>query len=166
VPRRPPLHDNLTVRQNLRFLVDAEERAGAGRAERTVQVIAACGLAPYLDKPAGSLDDPRKRQLALAIALLAQPTLLLLDGPASGTDLLSRRDLWRVIDVLAVGGVAVVIASDLVEDAERCDRVALLDRGRARIGTPAALNTFAAAAGGATAQEEGSPATTGDEQVL
>ena len=111
------------------------------RARRVAsELLLRAGLGTQLTKLAVNLSGGNKRKLALACALVGQPTLLLLDEPSSGMDPLARRTLWSVVrNAIADGRRAVVLSTHLMEEAERvCTRVAVLADGRFRcIGTPA-----------------------------
>jgi ABC-2 type transport system ATP-binding protein len=81
-----------------------------------------------------------KQKASLCCALIHHPALLLLDEPTFGVDPISRRDLWIILHEMAVGGMTIVLTTSYLDEAERCDRVALLDHGRLLAsGTPAQL---------------------------
>jgi ABC-2 type transport system ATP-binding protein len=128
--QRFSLYGQITVRQNLEFFGGAY---GLGRAERRARVARAeaeLGLAPYRDQPAGDLPVGYRQRLALACALLHRPEILFLDEPTSGVDPLARREFWRRISALAGDGVAVLVTTHFLEEAEYCDRVAIIHEGR------------------------------------
>jgi hypothetical protein len=87
-------------------------------------------LAPFTDRLAGKLSGGMKQKLGLACALLGSPKLLLLDEPGVGVDPLSRRELWRMVSDLVDSGVTVLWSTAYLEEAERCTRIWLLDRGK------------------------------------
>jgi ABC-2 type transport system ATP-binding protein len=78
----------------------------------------------------GQLPGGYKQRLAMAAALLHEPEILFLDEPTSGADPLARRDFWRRITSLAAQGVTVIVTTHFMEEAEYCDRVAIMDSGR------------------------------------
>jgi ABC-2 type transport system ATP-binding protein len=85
-----------------------------------------------------------KQRLAMAAALLHEPEILFLDEPTSGADPLARREFWRRITALAEQGVTVIVTTHFMEEAEYCDRVAILDSGRILAqGTPAEVRARA-----------------------
>ena len=90
--------------------------------------------------PSGQLPGGYKQRLAMAAALLHEPEILFLDEPTSGADPLARREFWRRITALAEQGVTVIVTTHFMEEAEYCDRVAILDAGRVLAqGTPAEI---------------------------
>ena len=152
VSRKFSLYDDLTVIENLRFFAAACKVGRRRRAERVRQLIADFDLEPHARSRAADLPSRLKQRLALAVALIHEPEILLLDEPTLNVDPLARRELLRRIGALAAGGVAVVVASQRMEDAECCDRLLLLHGGRAiATGTPNELKAAAAALAGAAA---------------
>src|SRR6185437_12147133 len=90
--------------------------------------------------PSGQLPGGFKQRLAMAAALLHEPEMLFLDEPTSGADPLARREFWRRITALAAQGVTVIVTTHFMEEAEYCDRVAIMDAGRILAqGTPAEI---------------------------
>jgi ABC-2 type transport system ATP-binding protein len=97
-------------------------------------------LGEFADLASGELPGGFKQRLAMAAALLHEPELLFLDEPTSGADPLARREFWRRITALAEHGVTVVVTTHFMEEAEYCDRVAIMDAGRILAqGTPAEI---------------------------
>lgn len=86
-------------------------------------------LKPFTDRLAGKLSGGMKQKLGLACALLTTPRLLLLDEPGVGVDPLSRRELWKMVSELAVGGMSVLWSTAYMDEAERCAHVLMLDQG-------------------------------------
>jgi ABC-2 type transport system ATP-binding protein len=94
--------------------------------------------------PAAQLPGGAKRRLAIATALIHEPEILFLDEPTSGADPLARREFWRRITALALQGVTVIVTTHFMEEAEYCDRVAIMDAGRVLAqGTPAEIRARA-----------------------
>ena len=87
-------------------------------------------LEPLSTLPSGQLPGGYKQRLAMAAALLHEPEILFLDEPTSGADPLARREFWRRITALAEQGVTVIVTTHFMEEAEYCDRIAILDAGR------------------------------------
>jgi ABC-2 type transport system ATP-binding protein len=97
----------------------------------------------------GSLPGGYKQRLAMAAALLHEPEILFLDEPTSGADPLARREFWRRITALSEQGVTVVVTTHFMEEAEYCDRIAIMDAGRLLAqGTPAEIRSLARAEAG------------------
>jgi len=140
MPQRFGLYEDLTVGENLRLYADLHELDEPARRERFPALLAFTGLAPFTARLAGNLSGGMKQKLGLACALLARPKLLLLDEPSAGVDPVSRRELWRMVETMAGEGVAVVWSTAYLDEAERCDAILLLDRGRLlAAGPPAEL---------------------------
>ena len=130
MPQRFGLYEDLTVAENLRLYADLHRLGPAERQQRFASLLQFTGLAPFVDRGAGKLSGGMKQKLGLACALLARPKLLLLDEPSAGVDPVSRRELWGIVRSMAGEGVAVVWTTAYLDEAERCDAILLLDRGR------------------------------------
>jgi len=128
--QRFSLYDDLTVRQNLRFFGGVYGLRGALLSEREAWALEMGGLAGNEQTLTGELSGGWKQRLALGCALLHRPRLVFLDEPTGGVDPLSRRRFWRLIDTLAAEGVTVVVTTHYLDEAERCDRIALMHAGR------------------------------------
>jgi ABC-2 type transport system ATP-binding protein len=140
--QRFSLYEELTVRENLGFyggLYGLDERA---KRERSRWAMEMADLAGRADEPVRSLSGGWKQRLALGCALLHEPPLLFLDEPTAGVDPISRRRFWDLIYDLASRGVTVFVTTHHLDEAEYCDRLALIDRGRIiAMGTPTELKT-------------------------
>jgi ABC-2 type transport system ATP-binding protein len=143
--QRFSLYDELTVRQNLNFFAGVYGLRGPAKAERLAWAIRMADLGGKEDLLTRSLPGGWKQRLALACALLHQPRLVFLDEPTGGVDPISRRRFWGLIDTLAADGVTIIVTTHYLDEAERCDRIALLDQGRlVALGSVAELkNVFA-----------------------
>ena len=125
--------------------------AAAGRRDRIDWALREFELAPLARLPSGQLPGGYKQRLAMAAALLHEPEILFLDEPTSGADPLARREFWRRITALAEQGVTVIVTTHFMEEAEYCDRVAILDAGRVLAqGTPAEVRRRARSEQGRT----------------
>lgn len=134
------LYGDLSVRQNLEFFAGAYGLSGAGKREAIDRVIAAFDLAPHLDANASGLPLGFKQRLALAAAIMHEPPVLFLDEPTSGVDPLTRREFWSFINAMIGRGVTVMVTTHFMDEAEYCDRVALINRGICiAVDTPEAL---------------------------
>jgi ABC-2 type transport system ATP-binding protein len=140
MPQRFGLYEDLTVDENIRFYADLFEVAADVRNERTERLLAASGMTQFRARLAGQLSGGMKQKLGLTCALVHTPKILLLDEPTTGVDPLSRRDFWRILYGLREEGVTILITTAYLDEAERCNRLALLNAGRVLYcDTPAAL---------------------------
>ncbi len=131
------LYSNLTVIQNLKFFSGIYGLRGAHQRETINDMIRVFSLEPYLAKPAGELPLGFKQRLALSCAIMHQPPLLFLDEPTSGVDPITRREFWTHINGLVDKGVTVMVTTHFMDEAEYCDRIGLVYRGRMiAAGTP------------------------------
>jgi ABC-2 type transport system ATP-binding protein len=134
--QRFSLYELLTVDQNIQFFGGIYGLGPAQLAERRTFVLDMAGLAGRERQLARDLAGGWRQRLALGCAILHQPAILFLDEPTGGVDPLSRRQFWRLIDMLAASGVTVLVTTHYLDEAERCHRVALIHAGRiAAIGT-------------------------------
>lgn len=124
------LYPDLTVDENLRFYADVYGVSRKERVEHGDRLLAFSGLAPFRKRFAGNLSGGMKQKLGLACALIHTPRVLLLDEPTNGVDPVSRRDFWRILYQLLKEGVTILISTSYLDEAERCARVALLNRGK------------------------------------
>jgi len=138
--QRFSLYDELTVTDNLRFFGGVYGLRGRAAQEREQWAVEMAGLAGMESTRTGALAGGWKQRLALASAVLHRPRVIFLDEPTSGVDPLSRRRFWRLIDEMAQEGVTVFVTTHYLDEAEHCDRLALLHAGRlVALGTPAEL---------------------------
>ena len=139
--QRPALDRELTPAENLRHQGHLYGLAGRALEERSAELLGAFGVANRSGDRVKTLSGGLRRRVELAKALLHLPPVLLLDEPTVGLDPGGRRDLWRHVRRLrSESGVAVLVTTHLLEEAEDCDRVGILDRGRlVALGTPADL---------------------------
>jgi ABC-2 type transport system ATP-binding protein len=134
------LYEDLSVRQNLEFLAAVHGLRGARARARLEQMYARYRLEDLRDRLAGTLSGGQKQRLALAGTVLHEPELLLLDEPTSAVDPQSRRDFWDALFDLAEAGTTLLVSTHYMDEAERCHRLAILDRGRlVADGSPQAL---------------------------
>jgi ABC-2 type transport system ATP-binding protein len=139
VSQRFSLYNDLTVRENLRFY---GRIYGMGKRldRRLDEILSLTGLSPRQNQIAGTLSGGWKQRLAIANAMLHEPRLLFLDEPTAGLDPISRRTQWELLYQLADQGVALFVTTHYMEEAERCNQVAILSQGKLlRLGSPAEL---------------------------
>jgi ABC-2 type transport system ATP-binding protein len=142
------LYGQLTVAENLNFFASAYGLKGERRQARLQVLLDAFGLQPLRDATSAELSLGYKQRLALAAALLHEPDILFLDEPTSGVDPLARREFWRRISTLAEAGVTIMVTTHFMEEAEYCDRLAIMDAGRLlALGTPAEIRARAGSTG-------------------
>ena len=136
VTQAPSVYDDLTVEENLRFFARV---LGVDRSE-VRRCVDAVDLGAARDRVVGRLSGGQRSRVSLAVALLGEPELLVLDEPTVGLDPVLRRDLWAMFHALAEAGTAVIVSSHVMDEAERCDRLLLMRGGRLLAeDTPAAL---------------------------
>ena len=142
MPQRFGLYEDLTVDQNIRFYADLFGMGRAAREEHASRLLAASGMSEFRRRLAGQLSGGMKQKLGLTCALIHTPSVLLLDEPTTGVDPVSRRDFWRILYSLVGEGVTIVISTSYLDEAERCQRLALLRAGRLLLcDTPAQLKS-------------------------
>ena len=124
------LYGDLSVRQNLACFSGIYGLSGARRSEAMARVVAAFKLEPYLDSNSSELPLGFKQRLALACATMHDPAVLFLDEPTSGVDPLTRREFWSHINAMVERGVTVMVTTHFLDEAEYCDRIGLVYRGR------------------------------------
>jgi ABC-2 type transport system ATP-binding protein len=126
VTQAPSVYADLTVRENLHCtarLLDAPD-------SDVDRVLEAVDLVDHADALTARLSGGQRSRVSLAVALLGQPQLLVLDEPTVGLDPVLRRDLWAMFRRLAVDGVTLLVSSHVMDEAERCERILLLRDGR------------------------------------
>jgi ABC-2 type transport system ATP-binding protein len=144
--QRFSLYQDLTVEENLDFFGGVYGLEGRALAERKRWGLALAGLRGQEGVRTSALGGGYRQRLALAAALLHQPAVVFLDEPTSGVDPIARRGFWDLIYAIARAGTTVLVTTHYLDEAERCDRVAVLDAGRVvALGTPGELKTRAMA---------------------
>lgn len=128
--QRFSLYDKLTVRQNLNFFSGIYGLMGSEQTQRINEMITAFSFEPILDKTPESLPLGFKQRLALACALMHKPDIVFLDEPTSGVDPITRREFWIHINSLVEKGVTVMVTTHFMDEAEYCDRIALINGGK------------------------------------
>jgi len=145
------LYEDLTVAENLDFYGGIYGLTGHARAGRIADVVAFLGIGGRLGQLAAQLSGGWKQRLALGCALLHRPPVLFLDEPTAGVDPAARRNFWSAIHDLAHGGTTVLVTTHYMDEAERCDRLAMMSLGHLiALGTPAEV---AAQVGGKTLED-------------
>ncbi len=131
------LYPDLTVMENINFYADIYSEPRRGRQEKIDRLLAFSNLTPFKRRLAGNLSGGMKQKLGLACALIHTPKVLFLDEPTNGVDPVSRRDFWRILYQLLREKVTIFVSTAYLDEAERCNRVGLIHRGRLlACGTP------------------------------
>jgi ABC-2 type transport system ATP-binding protein len=128
--QRFSLWEDLTVAENLDFMARIFGLDRTTRAQRIAQRLSEYRLEEMRLQRAGTLSGGQKQRLALAVATLHEPELLLLDEPTSAVDPQSRRDFWESLFALVDRGTTILVSTHYMDEAERCHGIAILDRGR------------------------------------
>jgi ABC-2 type transport system ATP-binding protein len=129
VPATAGLYTDLTAQENLDFIADAYRLSASERRRKAGEIIERTGLAGARHRLGGQLSGGMQRKLAVGLALLHSPELLVLDEPTTGVDPVSRAELWRLISGAAAGGTAVAVTTTYVNEAARAASVVLLEAG-------------------------------------
>lgn len=138
------LYGDLSVYQNLNFFSGIYNLSGTQKKDAIRQMTEIFHFKQHLDESAGTLPLGYKQRLALACAVMHQPEVLFLDEPTSGVDPLTRREFWGHINGLVEKGVTIMVSTHFMDEAEYCDRIALVYRSKViMVGTPEDLKTQA-----------------------
>ncbi|MEP7304281.1 MAG: ABC transporter ATP-binding protein [Acidobacteriota bacterium] len=138
MPGRFSLYPDLSIEENLRFFASVFGTT----VEREYSQIAPIysQIEAFKDRRAAALSGGMKQKLALCCALVHRPEILFLDEPTTGVDAVSRREFWDLLDRLKATGLTIVVSTPYMDEATRCDRVALVQRGRLlALDTPRAI---------------------------
>lgn len=128
MPGRFSLYTDLTVAENLEFFATAFGTTVQAQYDVIAPIYGQ--IAPFRDRAAGDLSGGMKQKLALSCALVHRPDILFLDEPTTGVDAVSRREFWDLLSDLRRGGLTIVVSTPYMDEADRCDRVALIQNGR------------------------------------
>ena len=138
MPGRFSLYPDLSVRENLAFFASVFGTTPEANYDLIEPIYRQ--IEPFRDRRAGALSGGMKQKLALSCALVHRPDLLVLDEPTTGVDAVSRREFWDLLAELKAGGLTMLVSTPYMDEADRCDRVALMQQGRIlRIDEPAAI---------------------------
>ncbi len=138
------LYGNLSVAENLRFFGNVYGLSGKRGASRINWALEEFELRNMAEFTSGDLSLGFKQRLALACALMHEPEILFLDEPTSGVDPLARREFWSRINALAGRGVTIMVTTHFMEEAEYCDRLAIMAAGEIlTMGTPGSIKAQA-----------------------
>lgn len=136
MPQRFGLYEDLSVMENMRLYAQLRGMEADQHGDIFDSLLEFTRLGPFTKRLAGKLSGGMKQKLGLACALMAKPKVLLLDEPSVGVDPVSRQDLWRMVQALTDEGMAVVWSTAYLDEAERCQRVLLLNEGKLEFNGP------------------------------
>jgi ABC-2 type transport system ATP-binding protein len=128
MPGRFSLYPDLSVQENLEFFASVFGTTVAEQYDLIEPIYRQ--IEPFKTRRAGALSGGMKQKLALSCALVHRPDILLLDEPTTGVDAVSRREFWDLLARLEAGGLTIVVSTPYMDEADRCDRVALIQKGR------------------------------------
>lgn len=138
MPGRFALYPDLSVEENLAFFASVFGTSIAAEYERIAPIYSQ--IEPFRKRRAGALSGGMKQKLALSCALVHRPEVLLLDEPTRGVDAVSRREFWDLLGELKASGLTIVVSTAYMDEANRCDRVALIQHGKIlAVDAPAAI---------------------------
>jgi ABC-2 type transport system ATP-binding protein len=122
------LYSDLSVDENIEFFADIH--GVRNYIDRRNDLLEFTRLTPFRNRPADKLSGGMKQKLALACSLIHRPKILFLDEPTTGVDPVSRRDFWKILSGLIKEGITILMSTPYLDEAERCNRVALLNKGK------------------------------------
>jgi ABC-2 type transport system ATP-binding protein len=122
------LYGDLSVDENIEFFADIH--GVRNYIDRRNELLEFTRLTPFRNRPADKLSGGMKQKLALACSLIHRPKILFLDEPTTGVDPVSRRDFWKILSGLIKEGITILMSTPYLDEAERCNRVALLNKGK------------------------------------
>lgn len=138
MPERFSLYPDLTVSENLKFFASLYGVGIRDNFDLIAPVFSQ--LAKFPDRRAGALSGGMKQKLALSCALIHRPKVLLLDEPTTGVDAVSRNEFWAMLSTLREKGITILVSTSYMDEAQRCERIAMIDRGRIlEVNTPGRL---------------------------
>nr|WP_255570380.1 ABC transporter ATP-binding protein [Cohnella sp. CFH 77786] len=124
------LYQELTAKENLLFFASLFGLSGARRKERIQAAMSVVDLLDHLNKPVAAYSGGMKRRLSLAISLLHEPELLILDEPTVGIDPVLRQSIWKELTALRDRGTTIILTTHVMDEADKCDRIGLIRDGR------------------------------------
>lgn len=122
------LYGDLTIDENIEFFADIHGVKNFH--ERRDELLEFTRLTPFRNRLADKLSGGMKQKLALACTLIHKPKIIFLDEPTTGVDPVSRRDFWKILSNLLKEGITIFMSTPYLDEAERCNRVALMDKGK------------------------------------
>lgn len=134
------LYGELSAKENLEFFASLFGLKGARRKARMNAVMELVGLTNAMDRQVNAYSGGMKRRLSLAIALLHEPEVLILDEPTVGIDPVLRKSIWTELEALSRNGAAIIVTTHVMDEADKCHRLGMIREGQLiAVGTPEAL---------------------------
>jgi ABC-2 type transport system ATP-binding protein len=124
------LYSELTAMENLEFFASIYGLKGTEKKERIIEVMKLVNMIDDIKKPINKFSGGMKRRLSLAISLLHNPEMLILDEPTVGIDPVLRQGIWNELKRLSEQGTTIIVTTHVMDEAEKCDRLAMLQEGR------------------------------------
>lgn len=124
------LYTDMSVEENINFFADLQGVPYKEIADRRKMLLTASGMYQFRSRLAGRLSGGMKQKLALCCALIHEPKVLILDEPTNGVDPVSRREFWQILNRFASDGTAIVYATSYLDEAERCNTINLMNKGK------------------------------------
>ena len=128
MPGRFSLYPDLTVEENMRFFASLFGTTLEANYDLVAPIYSQ--IEPFKHRPAGKLSGGMKQKLALSCALIHKPKVLFLDEPTTGVDVVSRIEFWDMLQGLRQQGITILVSTPYMDEAQRCNRVALINEGR------------------------------------
>jgi ABC-2 type transport system ATP-binding protein len=134
------MYSELSAKENMEFFGSLFGLRGARLAKRMIEVLELVNLTDHMKKTVGSYSGGMKRRLSLAIALMHQPEVLILDEPTVGIDPVLRKSIWDELEGLSRGGTTILVTTHVMDEADKCHRLGMVrDGSLIAVGTPEAL---------------------------
>ncbi len=130
MPQRFSLYPDLSVAENIRFFADLYQVKRRDYDTRLKELLEFSKLGPFAKRRAGKLSGGMKQKLALCCTLIHTPEVLILDEPTTGVDPVSRLEFWEILERLSRDGVTILVSTPYMDEALRCDHIALINKGR------------------------------------
>lgn len=124
------LYSDMSVEENINFFADLQGVPYKYIEARRKMLLTASGMYQFRSRLAGKLSGGMKQKLALCCALIHEPKVLILDEPTNGVDPVSRREFWQILNRFASDGTAIVYATSYLDEAERCNTINLMNKGK------------------------------------
>lgn len=134
------LYEELSAKENLQFFAELYGLKGIKQSQRIKEVMKLVQLLDHINKPISTYSGGMKRRLSLAIALLHEPEILILDEPTVGIDPVLRKSIWGAFYELKQQGTTLIVTTHVMDEADKCDRLGLIREGKLiAVGTPQQL---------------------------